>query len=63
MYKIKIVLADKKIFNEVRKRIIEAYLDKKMSKADIALTFDVKLTSVYAIFTVSEKEGRVQKKS
>ncbi len=48
-----------KISNKTRKRIIKAYLDKKMSKADIALTFDVKLTSVYAILTVFEKEGRV----
>jgi transposase len=37
-------------------------LDKKMFKADIALTFNVKLTSVYAILSVFEKEGRVQKK-
>ncbi len=51
-----------RISNEIRKRIIEAYFDKKISKADIALTFNLKLTSVYAILTVFKKEGRVQKK-
>ena len=33
-----------------------------MSKANIKLTFNFKLTSVYAILTVFKKKGRVQRK-
>ncbi len=51
-----------KISNEIRSKIVEAYINKKMSKSDISVAFNVKFLSVHAILKVYQKEGRVEKR-
>ena len=51
------------IYNEIREKIIEAYIEKRMFKKDIACMFGVKRTTVYAILKVYLKEGRSVKKT
>lgn len=51
-----------KVSDETRKRIIEAYMNLNIPKKEIARTFGIKISTIYAILKIYETEGRVEKK-